>query len=74
GGGFEFEVMGVQSAKDGSVSLSDWDGHRLTYSASRNGERMANWKVPHVKHLSGLFVHEEEKTRFRVVVEADCFE
>lgn len=71
GEGFDFDVMRVQSARDGSVSLRTWDGRRMTYSASRDDPRdprLANWTLdPDGRGFSGPFVRSEDTKAFRRV-------
>ena len=75
--GTEFEVMGVQRGKGGSVTLRRWNGHGLTQAAARNEEHAVNWTDPEVgEDFSGLFVHETEAGSFGTLAptEKECNE
>ncbi|QSQ26750.1 hypothetical protein JY651_18275 [Pyxidicoccus parkwayensis] len=72
----DFEVMGVQGAKDGSVVLKRWTGETLKYTLPRADKRVSGWVYSAWESINGSFVHATNKKDFPVVAptEEECKE
>lgn len=63
----EFDVVGVQLAEDGSVTLRGLNGETLTRALWSEAEHAARWTYSASDSFSGLFVHSAFLSDFPVV-------
>jgi hypothetical protein len=62
-----FDVAGVQSGSDGSITLRGWnDGLTLKRTRSRDDQRLWTWTYSRNLGINGLFVHEDQRSAFPV--------
>ena len=67
---WDFNVDGVQLAKDGSITLRMLTGETLKYARSRDDKRVSHWtgRVDGLGLVDGLYVHSDVEDAFPVVV------
>ncbi|KFA87009.1 hypothetical protein Q664_50685 [Archangium violaceum Cb vi76] len=63
----EFDVGGVQLAKDGSITLRMLDGATLKHALSRDDKRASRLTGSGNVRADGLFVHDSQKNAFPLV-------